>query len=221
MGLACHRLPSSRQWPSGRQQIRTVHPQQCAAECHHAAGVRRRAGSVGLIVAAAIAERTTLIRQQAHREGIEQNDRRYRAIVETAHDGISGPDRRDCLLNSTGIPLGRFPDATFDAMTPEPCSSTSGHTQMRPPRRSRQVSIALRDPLAPRRTNATTSRRSSSRSRTRLSLPVRHRRRRRRWQGDVAMCSALHPPISEPPYRSEMAQRLRDQSCVLFARAAR
>ena len=42
----------------------------------------------GLIVAAAIAERTTLIRQQAHREGIEQNDRRYRAIVETAHDGI-------------------------------------------------------------------------------------------------------------------------------------
>jgi PAS domain S-box-containing protein len=42
----------------------------------------------GLILAAAIAERAHLIRQQAHREGLEQNEQRYRAIVETAHDGI-------------------------------------------------------------------------------------------------------------------------------------
>ena len=39
----------------------------------------------GLILAAAIAERAHLIRQQAHREGLEQNERRYRPIVETAH----------------------------------------------------------------------------------------------------------------------------------------
>ena len=42
----------------------------------------------GLIVAAAIAERSHLVRQQAHREALEQNERRYRPIVETAHDGI-------------------------------------------------------------------------------------------------------------------------------------
>ena len=42
----------------------------------------------GLIVAAAIAERAHLVRQQARREGREQNERRYRPIVETAHDGI-------------------------------------------------------------------------------------------------------------------------------------
>jgi len=41
-----------------------------------------------LIMAAAIAERAHLIRQQSHREGLEQNERRYRPIVETAHDGI-------------------------------------------------------------------------------------------------------------------------------------
>ncbi len=42
----------------------------------------------GLILATAIAERAHVIRERAHREGIQQNDRRYRAIVETAHDGI-------------------------------------------------------------------------------------------------------------------------------------
>jgi PAS domain S-box-containing protein len=42
----------------------------------------------GLIVASAIAERAHLVRQQAHREGLEQNERRYRPIVHTAHDGI-------------------------------------------------------------------------------------------------------------------------------------
>lgn len=42
----------------------------------------------GLILAAAMAERAHLIRQRAHREGLEQNERRYRPIVETAHDGI-------------------------------------------------------------------------------------------------------------------------------------
>jgi PAS domain S-box-containing protein len=42
----------------------------------------------GLILATAIAERAHVIRERAHREGLEQNDRRYRAIVETAHDGI-------------------------------------------------------------------------------------------------------------------------------------
>jgi PAS domain S-box-containing protein len=42
----------------------------------------------GLIVAAVIAERADLIREQAHRDGLEENEQRYRAIVENAHDGI-------------------------------------------------------------------------------------------------------------------------------------
>jgi sigma-B regulation protein RsbU (phosphoserine phosphatase) len=42
----------------------------------------------GLIVAAAIADRAHLIRQQSHREALEHNERRYRPIVETAHEGI-------------------------------------------------------------------------------------------------------------------------------------
>lgn len=41
----------------------------------------------GLILAAAITESTHLIRQKAHRE-LEQTEQRYRAIVDTAHDGI-------------------------------------------------------------------------------------------------------------------------------------
>lgn len=43
---------------------------------------------LGLIVAAALAERAQLVREQAHHEAIEQSERRYRPIVETAHDGI-------------------------------------------------------------------------------------------------------------------------------------
>jgi sigma-B regulation protein RsbU (phosphoserine phosphatase) len=42
----------------------------------------------GLTLAAVIVERAELIRQQAHRQGIEQSERRYREIVETANDGI-------------------------------------------------------------------------------------------------------------------------------------
>ena len=42
----------------------------------------------GLILAAVVTDRAHLIRQQAHREGLEQNERRYRPIVNTAHDGI-------------------------------------------------------------------------------------------------------------------------------------
>jgi integral membrane sensor domain MASE1 len=42
----------------------------------------------GLTLAAVISERAQLTRQQAQREGIEQGERRYREIVETANDGI-------------------------------------------------------------------------------------------------------------------------------------
>jgi PAS domain S-box-containing protein len=42
----------------------------------------------GVIVAAALAERAQLVRQKAHREGLEQNERRYRPIVDTSHDGV-------------------------------------------------------------------------------------------------------------------------------------
>jgi sigma-B regulation protein RsbU (phosphoserine phosphatase) len=42
----------------------------------------------GLIVAAAITERTNLVRRQAQREELEQSERRYRPIIDTAHDGI-------------------------------------------------------------------------------------------------------------------------------------
>lgn len=42
----------------------------------------------GLTLAAVIVERAQLIRQQAQREGVEQGERRYREIVETANDGI-------------------------------------------------------------------------------------------------------------------------------------
>jgi PAS domain S-box-containing protein len=42
----------------------------------------------GLTLAAAIAERSDLIREQARREGVVESERRYRGIVETAHDGI-------------------------------------------------------------------------------------------------------------------------------------
>ncbi len=48
----------------------------------------------GLILAAAMAERAHLIRRQAHRHGREQNERRFRPIVETAHDGIWMLDSR-------------------------------------------------------------------------------------------------------------------------------
>ena len=42
----------------------------------------------GLTLAAAIAERSNIIREQARREGVAASDRRYRRIVETANDGI-------------------------------------------------------------------------------------------------------------------------------------
>ncbi len=42
----------------------------------------------GLTLAAVIVERAQLIRQQAQREGLEQSEKRYREIVETANDGI-------------------------------------------------------------------------------------------------------------------------------------
>jgi PAS domain S-box-containing protein len=42
----------------------------------------------GLIVAAAIAERSYVVGQQARSEALEQHERRYRPIIETAHDGI-------------------------------------------------------------------------------------------------------------------------------------
>jgi PAS domain S-box-containing protein len=42
----------------------------------------------GLTLAAVIMERAQLIREQTQREGLEQSDKRYREIVETANDGI-------------------------------------------------------------------------------------------------------------------------------------
>jgi PAS domain S-box-containing protein len=42
----------------------------------------------GLTLAAAIAERSHLIRDQARREGVAESERKYRRIVETANDGI-------------------------------------------------------------------------------------------------------------------------------------
>jgi phosphoserine phosphatase RsbU/P len=42
----------------------------------------------GLTLAAAIAEKAHVVRQQAQREANQQNERRYREIVETANDGI-------------------------------------------------------------------------------------------------------------------------------------
>ena len=42
----------------------------------------------GLTLAAAIAERSHLIREQARREGVAESERTYRRIVETANDGI-------------------------------------------------------------------------------------------------------------------------------------
>jgi PAS domain S-box-containing protein len=42
----------------------------------------------GLTLAAAIAEKSHLIRERAHREGVAESERKYRRIVETANDGI-------------------------------------------------------------------------------------------------------------------------------------
>lgn len=42
----------------------------------------------GLTLAATIAERSHLIREQARREGVAESERKYRRIVETANDGI-------------------------------------------------------------------------------------------------------------------------------------
>jgi PAS domain S-box-containing protein len=42
----------------------------------------------GLTLGAAVAEKSHLMRDQAHREGVAQSDRKYRRIVETANDGI-------------------------------------------------------------------------------------------------------------------------------------
>src|SRR5688572_3097584 len=48
----------------------------------------------GLTLAAVIVERAQLIREQTQREGLEQSERRYREIVETANDGIWMLDAR-------------------------------------------------------------------------------------------------------------------------------
>jgi sigma-B regulation protein RsbU (phosphoserine phosphatase) len=48
----------------------------------------------GLTLAAAIAERSHLIREQARREGVAESDRKYGRIVETANDGIWMLDER-------------------------------------------------------------------------------------------------------------------------------
>jgi PAS domain S-box-containing protein len=48
----------------------------------------------GLTLAAVIVERAQLIRQQAQREGVEQSEKHYREIVETANDGIWMLDAR-------------------------------------------------------------------------------------------------------------------------------
>lgn len=42
----------------------------------------------GMILAAAIAERAQLIREQSQREALERSERNYRGIVETAYEGI-------------------------------------------------------------------------------------------------------------------------------------
>lgn len=48
----------------------------------------------GLTLAAVIVERAQLIREQTQREGLEQSEKRYREIVETANDGIWMLDAR-------------------------------------------------------------------------------------------------------------------------------
>jgi sigma-B regulation protein RsbU (phosphoserine phosphatase) len=42
----------------------------------------------GMVVAAVIAERAQLIREQSTREGLERSEKKYRGIVETANEGI-------------------------------------------------------------------------------------------------------------------------------------
>jgi PAS domain S-box-containing protein len=81
----------------------------------------------GLTLAAVIVERAQLIREQTQREGLEQSERRYREIVETANDGIWMLDARLMTL-FVNPRMAEMLGYTVDEMSGTPLSNYLAET---------------------------------------------------------------------------------------------